>query len=83
MGGLVQKFIVESAGKASSLLPQRVALVNPDGTPYGAGEALPGTPGASVKTIALVKDAEGTITGGTATLTDETTVEITVTVAAS
>ena len=31
---LVQKFIVEDAEKASSLLPAHVALVNPDGTPY-------------------------------------------------
>ncbi len=31
---LVQKFIVEDAEKASSLLPQHIALVNPDGTTY-------------------------------------------------
>lgn len=83
MDGLVQKLIVEASEKASSLLPQRVALVNPDGTPYGGGESLPGAPGASVKAIELVKDASGAITGGTATLTDNTTVEITVTVTAS
>lgn len=34
---LVQKFIVEDAAKASSILPQRVALVNPDGTPVSMG----------------------------------------------
>lgn len=34
---LVQKFIVEDAAKASSILPQRVALVNPDGTPATMG----------------------------------------------
>lgn len=31
MAQLVQKFIVEDAGKASSILPQHVALVSPDG----------------------------------------------------
>ena len=30
MAHLVQKFIVEDAGKASSILPQHVALVSPD-----------------------------------------------------
>lgn len=33
MAHLVQKFIVEDAGKASSILPQHVALVSPDGKP--------------------------------------------------
>lgn len=33
MAQLVQKFIVEDAGKASSILPQHVALVSPDGKP--------------------------------------------------
>lgn len=31
MAHLVQKFIVEDADKASSILPQHVALVSPDG----------------------------------------------------
>lgn len=31
MAQLVQKFIVEDVGKASSILPQHVALVSPDG----------------------------------------------------
>lgn len=31
---LVQRFIVEDAEKASSLMPAHIALVNPDGTPY-------------------------------------------------
>lgn len=31
MAQLVQKFIVEDAGKASSILPQHVALVSPEG----------------------------------------------------
>ena len=34
---LVQKYIVEDAGKASSVLPQHVALVNPDGSPVSFG----------------------------------------------
>lgn len=33
MDHLVQKFIVEDVGKASSILPQHVALVSPDGKP--------------------------------------------------
>lgn len=41
----------------------------------------PGTPGkagASIKAIALTKDENGLITGGKATLTDNSTVDITV-----
>lgn len=34
---LVQKFIVEDAEKASSLLPQHIALLSPDGTPWEGG----------------------------------------------
>lgn len=80
MASLVQKFIVEDVSKASSILPQHVALVKPDGTPYGTSK---GSKGASVSGIALVKDESGAITGGTATLTDGTAVDITVTSAAS
>lgn len=42
-----------------------------------------GTNGASVTAIAFTKDAEGNITGGTATLSDNSTITITVTEAAS
>lgn len=55
MAHLVQKFIVEDVGKASSILPQRVALVSPDGKPL----ALPkkaANPGAS-PTVAKVVQA--------------------------
>ena len=38
-----------------------------------------GVDGASVTAIALVTDVGGAVTGGTATLSDESTVEITVT----
>lgn len=46
MGALVQTMVVEDASKASPLLPQHVALVNPDGTPFSGGEA-PGAATAS------------------------------------
>lgn len=39
MAALVQRMVVEDASKASPLLPQHVALVNPDGTPFAGGEA--------------------------------------------
>lgn len=47
------------------------------GEPGAAGAA--GAKGASVKSISLTKNADGAITGGTATLTDNSTVAITVT----
>lgn len=37
---LVQKFIVEDAAKASSILPQHVALVNTDGSPVTMGGSI-------------------------------------------
>lgn len=40
-----------------------------------------GDAGASIKSIVLTKDGAGAITGGTATLTDNSTVSITVSVA--
>ena len=40
-----------------------------------------GDAGASIQSIALTKGADGAITGGTATLTDQTTVPITVSLA--
>lgn len=57
MASLVQKLIVEDAEKASSLLPQHVALVNPDGTSFSGGN----TPGAATTTTqGLVKKASAT-----------------------
>lgn len=37
MSAMVQKFIVEDAAKASSILPQRIALFSPDGSPVELG----------------------------------------------
>lgn len=54
MGYMVQKYIVEDAAKASPLLPQHVALVNPDGSAFGGGNA-PGN--ATTATPGLVKKA--------------------------
>jgi len=55
----------------------------PQGEVGPAGEAGPqgeqGPAGAAVKAINLTLDAQGEVTGGTATLTDESTVTITVT----
>lgn len=85
MPELVQRFVVEDAEKASSLMPQHVALVKPDGTPYLAtGPKGPkGDKGIGVKAISLTKDASGAITGGVATLTDGATLNIAVTTATS
>ena len=55
MAQLVQKFIVEDADKASSILPQHVALVSPEGDAL----VLPmkvANPGAS-PTVAMVVQA--------------------------
>lgn len=53
-----------------------VSVLNPTG---GAGtKGDKGDTGASVTAIKLTKDAQGAITGGTATLSDKTTVNITV-----
>lgn len=55
MAQLVQKFIVEDAGKASSILPQHVALVSPDGKPLVVPKKA-ANPGAS-PTVANVVQA--------------------------
>lgn len=53
-----------------------------DGTAGTAGKdgaaGAPGKDGNSVKSITLIVDAEGKVTGGSATLTDESVVQITV-----
>lgn len=54
---LVQKFIVEDASKASSILPQHVALVNPDGSPVDLGGTVYGA--ATTTKAGLVKKASG------------------------
>lgn len=54
MANLVQKFIVHDAAEASSILPQHVALVTPEGSEYGgADNATTAKPG-------LVKKASAT-----------------------
>ena len=55
MGSLVQMMVVEDASDASPLLPQHVALVNPDGTPFPGGGAAPGA--ATTSTAGVVKMA--------------------------
>lgn len=55
---LVQKFIVEDVEKASSLLPQHIVLVNPDGTEFTGGGTAPGD--ATTTKAGLVKKASAT-----------------------
>ncbi len=59
MAQLVQKFIVEDADKASSILPQHVALVSPDGKPLVAPKkvANPGTSPTVAKVVQALVDA--------------------------
>ena len=49
---------------------QTAVLQNPDGTPFGGGKSL--------KALAFIKGGDGAITGGTATLTDNSTIAVTV-----
>lgn len=55
MAHLVQKFIVEDADKASSILPQHVAFVSTDGKPLVLPKKV-ANPGAS-PTVAKVAQA--------------------------
>lgn len=55
MAHLVQKFIVEDADKASSILPQHVALVSPEGDALVLPKKV-ANPGAS-PTVAKVVQA--------------------------
>lgn len=59
MAQLVQKFIVEDAGKASSILPQHVALVSPDGEPLVVPKkvANPGTSPTVANVVQALVDA--------------------------
>lgn len=41
MANLIQKLIVEDPSEASSILPQRVALVTPDGEPWAPEGGVP------------------------------------------
>lgn len=60
-------------------------IQGPAGAPGERGEQGPagakGDAGASIQSIVLTKGADGAITGGTATLTDQSTVPITVSLA--
>lgn len=62
MAQLVQKFIVEDAKKASPLMPQRIALVDPKGKPVQLGGEAPGNATAAkpglVKQGAAVADVK-------------------------
>lgn len=59
MAQLVQKFIVEDVGKASSILPQHVALVSPDGKPLVVPKkaANPGASPTVAKVVQVLVDA--------------------------
>ena len=61
--------------------PGEPGSAGPKGDPGAQGPAV--ADGKSVKAIALTTDESGKVTGGTATLTDESTVPITVTTAGS
>ena len=61
--------------------PGEPGSAGPKGDPGAQGPA--GADGKSVKAIALTTDESGKVTGGAATLTDESTVPITVTTAGS
>lgn len=69
---------VGPAGPAG--VPGKDGAVGPAGAPGPVGPAgVPGPAGNSVTAIALTTDATGKVTGGTATLSDKTTLPITVT----
>lgn len=59
---LIQKYIVEDPSKASPLLPQHVALVNPDGTPVELGGGSAGPVGSGMLLagdgVAVARDAD-------------------------
>lgn len=59
MAQLVQKFIVEDADKASSILPQHVALVSPEGDALVLPKkvANPGASPAVAKVVQALVDA--------------------------
>ena len=59
MAQLVQKFIVEDADKASSILPQHVALVSPEGDALvlPKKDANPGASPTVAKVVQALVDA--------------------------
>lgn len=71
---------IAAADKAEKGDPGAPGKPGDPGKPGGKGD--PGTPGGKgigVKSIALVTDADGKVTGGTLTTTDDKTSDITVT----
>ena len=76
------EMLAPKAQKAKQVTPGRRAIpgeTGPQGEPGATGPA--GADGKSVKSIALTTDSAGKVTGGTVTLTDDSTVPITVTIA--
>lgn len=70
------------------ILNEQVGPQGPQGEPGPAGtngtngaKGDPGANGLSVKAISLTTDVDGKVTGGIATLTDDSTITITVTTA--
>lgn len=57
MGYMVQKYVVEDAKKASPLMPQHIALVDPKGRPVQLGGSAPA---ADSITTAMLKDGQVT-----------------------
>ena len=79
---------VKAKGITAAMLADGVAVSGPKGDPGNPGAAgkdgAPGAKGAdgkSVKALALTVDAAGKVTGGTMTLSDNSTVAVTVTTA--
>ena len=71
MAGLVQRVIVEPDAKPSSLLPMRVSLENPDGSPYEGGGSAPGAATATqagvvkmAASVAQVSEADAALAAG-------------------
>lgn len=55
MNSLIQKLVVHKDGKASDVMPQHVALVNEDGTPFSGSASA-----ATVSAAGTVKKASAT-----------------------
>lgn len=74
-----------AADISGDVISEVIDQITEDYTPGVDGakgaDGADGAPGAYVTAIELTVNAEGAVTGGTATLSDETTVNITVTTA--
>lgn len=69
MASLVQKFIVEDVDKASSLMPQHVALVKPDGSAFTGGGGASVADATTAK-AGIVKKASATAAVASADATE-------------